>query len=269
LRAVVCADCHDPHAMRDQPADPPFVSGLVAGSPGVDRRGAPLERATYEYEICLRCHGDDTGDAEYVPRAVASTNTRLVFDPDNASVHPVFTGGRNPDVPSIPSTLTPDLTVSDQIACTSCHADDEDGSRGPHGSQYAPILRERYETGDGAVESFESYALCYRCHERESILGDESFRPSIARTTGSGGGHRGHLMAGISCAACHDPHGVPTAAGLAPPAGGDHTHLVNFDLRVAAPLPGAELPVFRDGGTQAGSCALVCHGVTHGPATYP
>jgi predicted CXXCH cytochrome family protein len=269
MRVVGCSDCHDPHAMRQQEATAPYVSGLVDGSPGVDRRGAEIERASFEYEICLRCHGDDAGDAEFVPRAVASTNNRLDFDPANASTHAVIERARAVDVPSIPSALSPGLTASDQVYCTSCHADDEGGSSGPHGSQFAPILRERYETGDGTPESLESYALCYRCHERESILRDDSFRPAALRTTASGGGHRGHLAAGISCAACHDPHGVPTAQGLAPPSSGDHTHLVNFDLRVAQPLPGATLPVFRDAGPQAGSCALVCHGVVHGPAVYP
>ena len=39
------------------------------------------------------------------------------------------------------------------IYCTTCHADDEGGSRGPHGSSFPPILRERYETADNTPES--------------------------------------------------------------------------------------------------------------------
>ncbi len=208
LTSVGCADCHNPHVVNDQQAELPYVSGATRGVPGVDRNGAEVATATYEYEICFRCHGDNTPDAEFIPRVVSSTNTRLDFDAGNPSFHPVVEMGRGADVPSIPSALEPRLTPSDQIGCTSCHADDEGGSRGPHGSDFAPILKERYETIDGTGESYESYALCYRCHERTSILADESFRTRAFRTTPSGGGHSGHLAAGAPCSACHDPHGV-------------------------------------------------------------
>ena len=40
----------------------------------------------------------------------------------------------------------------------------EGGSRGPHGSSFRPILTERYETADNTPESYDHYALCYRCH---------------------------------------------------------------------------------------------------------
>ena len=62
------------------------------------------------------------------------------------------------------------------IYCTTCHADDEGGSRGPHGSSFAPILKQRYETADNTPESYDNYALCYQCHDRTSILRDASFR---------------------------------------------------------------------------------------------
>ncbi len=175
LASVGCSDCHNPHVANDQQAELPYVSGALRGVPGVDRNGAKVFPATYEYEICFRCHGDNTPDSQYVPRVVGSTNTRLDFDANNASFHPVVEIGRSVDVPSLPSSLSPRMTASDQIGCTSCHADDEGGARGPHGSDFAPILKERYETVDGAGESYESYALCYRCHERTSILADRSF----------------------------------------------------------------------------------------------
>lgn len=256
LRSVTCADCHNPHLAREEPAEAPYVSGLLRGVAGVDRDGARLPAARYEYEICFKCHGDAAADFETVPRVVASTNTRLDFDTANPSYHPVVGMGRNLDLPSMPSTLAPGMTASRVVYCTSCHADDQGGARGPHGSTYAPILKERYETADGTPESYESYALCYRCHERTSLLADASFRRG-----GTGrGGHSGHLAAGAACAACHDPHGVNrTLAGDS----GSHTHLINFDRRVALPLPGAKDPEFTDAGSFAGSCALVCHGVVH------
>ena len=269
LAAVGCSDCHNPHVANDQPADPPYVSGALRGVPGVDRNGAQVFPATYEYEICFRCHGDNTPDSEFVPRVIASTNTRLDFDANNASFHPVVEMGRGVDVPSLPSSLSPRMTASDQIGCTSCHADDEGGSRGPHGSDFAPILKERYETIDGTGESYENYALCYRCHERASILADQSFRIRTFRSTPSGGGHSGHLAAGAPCSACHDPHGVPASGNEAFRPTGDHTHLINFDTRIVAPLPDGLPPSFKDNGSRSGSCTLVCHGVTHTALSYP
>jgi len=267
--AVGCVDCHNPHAANDDVAELPFLSGPLAGMPGVDRNGAEISPATYEYEICFRCHGDNSPDPEFVPRVVASTNTRLDFDPGNPSFHPVVEMGRALEVPSLPSTLSPRLTPGDQIACTSCHADDEGGARGPHGSSFPPILKERYETVDGTGESYENYALCYRCHERTSILADRSFRTRSFRTTPSGGGHSGHLAAGAPCSACHDPHGVDTSGNEAFRPTGDHTHLINFDNRIVAPVEGAQFPSFKDTGSRSGSCTLVCHGVTHLQTAYP
>ena len=228
----------------------------------MDRYGAEVNRATYEYEVCFKCHSDNTPDFNYVPRVIDVTNTRLAFDPSNSSYHPVISSGRNLNVPSIPSSFEPDMTASTMIYCSSCHADDEGGSNGPHGSQFRPLLRERYETADYTPESFENYALCYRCHDRNSILRDVSFQPRFQRA-GSGGGHSGHLAAGIPCSACHDPHGVNDTAGGTGMIRESFTHLINFDTRIVSPAPGAVHPAFRDTGTFSGSCALCCHGVLH------
>jgi hypothetical protein len=228
-----------------------------------------VPQATYEYEVCLKCHGDFTPDPEFVPRIVATTNARLAFDPGNASYHPVIAMGKNLNIPSIPSSFQPSATASEVMYCTTCHADDEGGARGPHGSNFAPILKERYETVDNTTESFDAYSLCYRCHERSSILADESFRQRTQRTTPSGGGHSGHLAAGASCAACHDAHGVYEQGQVGAAVTGSHTHLINFDRRVVLPRPGAQYPVFIDTGTFSGSCSLVCHGVDHDNLSYP
>lgn len=263
---ATCADCHNPHVGTDHEAEVPYVSGLLRGVGGVDRNGGILREATYEYEVCFKCHADNTPGLDYVSRVVPGTNTRLAFAVENASYHPVVGPGRNLDIPSIPSSFAPAMTASQQIYCTACHADDEGGSRGPHGSRYRPILRERYDTADNTPESFDAYALCYRCHDRSSILRDDSFKRATLRRTPSGGGHSGHLAAGAPCSACHDPHGVNEGAGRAT---GSHTHLVNFDVRIVQPRPGSAFPVFDDTGSFSGGCTLVCHGVTHDGTSYP
>jgi len=270
IRKVACADCHNPHLTSALQVEPPNVSGLLQGVPGMDRNGVAVRPATYEYEICFKCHADFSGDVPYVFRAVSQTNLRLAFDINNPSYHPVLDMGKNLSVPSIPSSLSPTMRASQIIGCTSCHADDQGGSRGPHGSSFPPILKERYETSDGWAESYDVYALCYRCHERSSILADVSFqKKAIGRTTPSGGGHSGHLLAGTSCATCHDPHGVKVPPGLPPGTTGDHTSLINFAAQAVQPVPGAVYPVFRQTGTFSGSCTLVCHGVTHKAWSYP
>jgi predicted CXXCH cytochrome family protein len=268
IRGVACVDCHEPHAANDRPAEAPYVSGRLQGVSGTDRHGVDLAAAVYEYEVCFKCHSDNAGDLDYVPRVRDTTNTRVAFDPLNPSYHPVVAMSRNLDVPSIPSSLEPALRPSQILYCTSCHADDEGGARGPHGSYFAPILKERYDTADGTPESYTAYALCYRCHERESILGDASFRRKRLPTTASGGGHSGHLAAGASCAACHDPHGVVPPGPGEPPTG-DHTHLVNFDTRVVQSRDGFLAPRFADAGRFEGNCTLLCHGFDHDQTAYP
>jgi hypothetical protein len=263
-RHAECADCHNPHAARAGAASAPFVSGRLERVSGVDANKAPVFPAVNEYEICFKCHADLAPQIPFIPRVVDSTNTRLEFTPTNPSYHPVVQAGKNPNVPSIPSSLEPALSTFSIIYCTDCHGDDAGVSRGPHGSSNPPILRERYETIDGTPESYTVYTLCYRCHNRTSILNDESFRKNVA--TGRGG-HSGHLAAGATCSACHDPHGIADDG-----VSGSHTHLVNFDTRIALPagsVPPADKPVFLDTGVFSGGCTLVCHGVTHNNLSYP
>ncbi|MGC2063427.1 MAG: cytochrome c3 family protein [Thermodesulfovibrionales bacterium] len=258
---VECVDCHNPHAVNNRTAVPPFISGMLDMVAGVDSNGLAATPAKYEYEICFRCHSDMTSQLPFVPRVVDSTNARVAFSLGNPSYHPVVGVGANLSIPSIPSALNPALSASSTIYCSDCHSDDGGLSRGPHGSVYAPILKERYETMDGTLENFQNYALCYRCHERDSILRDDSFRKS---SLSNKGGHSGHLAAGSPCSACHDPHGIRDDGAT-----GNHTNLINFDTRTVTPAAGNIYPFFTDLGSFRGSCTLVCHGKTHLNASYP
>jgi predicted CXXCH cytochrome family protein len=255
---VECADCHNPHASTGAISPPPLVPGSLSKVSGVSTAGTRVFPASYEYEVCFKCHADFNSSLPFVPRVINSANTRLEFSPSNPSYHPVVGIGRNPNVPSIPSTSEPSLTASSIIYCTACHSDDSGVSRGPHGSSYAPILRDRYETTDGTPESAAAYDLCYRCHNRTSILNDQSFRKN---------GHSGHLKKGATCSACHDPHGVADD-GLS----GSHTNLINFDTRIVFPIssvPPNNKPRFNDTGLFSGSCTLICHNKRHNNQSYP
>nr|MBF0221234.1 hypothetical protein [Desulfobulbaceae bacterium] len=269
---VECQDCHDPHSTYDNPAVAPFVSGSLTNVKGIDQAGSEQYPAAYEYEICFKCHSHTNTVVSYVNRYLDENDTRREFATTNPSYHPVIGAGVNLDVPSLPSVTSPDQSMDEYslIYCSDCHSGDDtakiggNGANGPHGSIYAPILRERYERADGTSESYQSYALCYRCHDRTNLLADQSFKRRTLGTTSSKGGHSGHTAVnGVSCSVCHDPHGVVDNS-----ASGDHTHLINFDSTVVSPASGEIYPLFDDTGNFTGSCALICHGVTHGSASH-
>lgn len=185
-RHVSCYDCHDPHLVtRDNP---------LKGVSGYSGKGVTAKEVKKDYEVCYLCHSDSAN----LP--VSSSNMARKFDPGNASFHPIETAGRNRFVPSLRSPLSANST----IGCSDCHSnDDRMGPKGPHGSNYEGLLKANY-TREPGPESPNAYQLCYDCHNRNSILNDESFRS-----------HKRHVLySGVSCSQCHDSHGSATYANL-------------------------------------------------------
>lgn len=236
---VECADCHNPHrATRSGPAQPPFLKPAMAGATGVSSAGLSTAEAQFEYEVCYKCHGSRNVSGPTVDRVFDNSDISKAFEPINASYHPVQTQGRNPDVPS----LLQQFNTTSMIYCTDCHGSDDPDTNGPHGSRYEPLLTHDYSTRDNTVESPQAYALCYNCHNRASILADESFEK-----------HNKHIDdENTSCATCHDPHGVR-----------ENTHLINFDRSVVSPAGNGVGPTFTELGARSGSCTLSCHGRDH------
>ena len=110
-----------------------------------------------------------------------------------------------------------------------------------------------YRTLDNTPESPSNYALCYSCHSRDSILGDESFAE-----------HDKHIREEETpCSVCHDPHGVSAVQGNPT----NNSHLINFDTVVVRPNSLGDLR-FEDRGRYAGSCDLSCHGSDHQDKEY-
>jgi predicted CXXCH cytochrome family protein len=253
---VECVDCHNPHRVNSMMASAPAVGGTQLGVPGVSTSGLAKAAADFSYEICYKCHADNNVKS-FVPitRQLSQINTRLEFDLTNPSYHPVEGVGNNPNVPSL---ISP-YTETSVIYCTDCHNSDSSadtggpGPDGPHGSMYSPILEQNYSTLDNNTESVFEYALCYKCHDRESILGDDSFA-----------NHDEHVTEEDSpCSACHDPHGVSATQGNSV----NNSHLINFDLNIVAPNESGLL-MFEDLGTFRGQCYLSCHGKDHDPENY-
>jgi predicted CXXCH cytochrome family protein len=224
-----CGDCHHHHAVSS--------GNTAAGVTGVDRGRGKVREVGFEYEVCFKCHSNSAnlpGDQR---------DKTAQFDISNPSFHPVVSAGRNNRMPSLISPLTP----ASLIKCSDCHNnDDRGGPRGTHGSTYRHILVRNYSEMDGLEGPFQ-YALCYGCHRRSSILGNESFPY-----------HREHVVnAAASCKTCHNSHGSSR-----------NTHLIDFDRISVRPGRTGRLD-FIDFGQGAGQCFLNCHGKDHNPATYP
>lgn len=227
--ALSCSNCHDDHYLVKGSATHPTNQ--------VKQIGNARHGPSPEYQLCYRCHGTS---------ANTGTDIERLFRTSNPSYHPVQAVGRSTDVPS----LIQPYTAQSIIACTDCHgSDNANGPRGPHGSAFEPILKAHYRTEDGHTESAYEYALCYRCHSRNTVLGEMSnFRY-----------HKKHVVDEKSpCRACHNSHGSV-----------QYTHLINFDTTYVTPSRGNGKLEFRDLGARRGACSLRCHDEDHDDETYP
>jgi predicted CXXCH cytochrome family protein len=253
-RHVECADCHGPHeaaARVDLPGaatTPRPASGPLAGVRGVNLAGIEVDPASYEYELCLRCHADSLGmPAAPTQRQFPETNVRLEFNGSKASYHPVAVQGTNSSVPS----LLAGWDETSLMSCTTCHNNDDGpvaggaGANGPHGSDWPSLLERRYETADNTNFSEANYAMCFKCHSWSSIASDNTF-----------GEHDKHIRGeDTPCNVCHDPHAS------------DNPKLINFDTSVVSPSNSGTLS-YVSTGTHSGSCTLNCHGKNHPNWSY-
>lgn len=223
---------------------------------GISISGSFVREATFEYEVCLKCHGVNQDVDPVVFRVDRVSNVRLKIEPQNASFHPIADVGRNPNITGLISPLTP----ASRTPCTSCHNDDGaalGGSgtpRGPHGSNYRPILAAEYHLeATMGTESYQLYALCYGCHDRNVLL-----------TRRDGFPHALHVAEkGATCASCHDAHGSR-----------QNPHLINFMSRdltgkaVVSASTSGQLQ-YQSLGPGRGRCSLTCHGTDHNQKEYP
>lgn len=241
---VECEDCHNPHAVNDLKVSAPLAGGSLSGVRGIDQNGNAVSEVQYEYEVCYRCHTQNSATRNTISRQIEQNNVRLEFESDNPSFHPVTDVGANSNVPSL---IAP-LNETSRIYCSDCHSSNNSEANGPHGSIYPQILKYRYETKNNTFESNSAYELCYSCHSRNSILNDESFKYHSLHIKGEN----------TSCAICHDPHGISSSQGSST----NNTHLINFNVSAVSENNDGELK-FVDNGEQSGYCLLRCHNKTH------
>jgi predicted CXXCH cytochrome family protein len=216
-RHASCFDCHNVHTSEK--------GKTFKGLSGYRGNHVKVKQATYEYEICFKCHADS---------ANAPVDVSQDFDVSNVSFHPVESFGKSSIVPSLRRGR---FSASSLITCSDCHGnDDRSGPKGPHGSIYAPILKFQDDNTLGP-ESPERYRLCYECHDRTSILSDQSFKA-----------HKTHIIYNrISCSQCHSAHGSRT-----------NPSLINFDSKFVFPTARGQI-LFTAGTPGTPKCLLSCH----------
>jgi formate-dependent nitrite reductase cytochrome c552 subunit len=258
---VECVDCHNPCLTRHEItplSSPPLINGRLAEVTIAKTTDGAKTMATTEYEVCTKCHAENSFTPAAVPRLIQSSDENLRFAQENPSFHPVKVPGKAVNVPSLRSAIAGfvpfrSLSAQSLIYCTDCHNSNAaskvggNGPSGPHGSLYPHQLMDRYEQDSYPLAYAESnYALCYRCHD-QTVLLDPS-RSSFPL-------HQSHLESHqVPCSVCHDPHGVPFALGATPQA---NSRLINFDRR------------FVTSGSFNGwtrSCTVSCHPTN--PKTY-
>lgn len=266
-RHAECVDCHNSHLTEK---GNPF-RGLKGR-----RVGNFIGEIEQEYQLCYRCHSESAN----LPGT--STDKHLEFKVSNPSYHPVEGEGKNTYVISLKEPYASKKERPGEIStitCGDCHGNDNpNGPRGPHGSAFRGLLKLNYQMEDGRPESAFAYELCYKCHDRTSILNNESFPYHALHIQGRLGGQDG-----ASCFACHDAHGSS-----------QYQHLIRFDEEAVKETTGRVAAVAdatarvkaskettlwetKSGkrkydaegyAARHGACYLNCHGVEHNPKTY-
>lgn len=237
-----CVDCHEPHLVEK---DNPY-RGLKGR-----RVGNFMADIVEEYELCYRCHSESAN----LPGN--STNKHEEFKTTNPSFHPVEGEGKNTFVISLKEPYVAQKQKPNDvslISCRDCHGSDSaEATKGPHGSNYSGLLVLNYQMEDERSESEQEYALCYKCHDRVSILSNESFPYHSLHIEGSLGGQDG-----TSCFTCHDAHGS-----------NEYLHLIRFNEDVVFENANRKLQYENQGySARHGACYLNCHGVEHNPLEY-
>lgn len=290
-RHAECPDCHNSHAANAAAAQPPLVSGALAGVTGQSANNAFLPYAANEYEVCFKCHGDSANKPQSLDRSTAGVgygrnpqrqfavgnpntfNTRTEFTMSN-SYHPV-TRARNlspVEVPSLRASLMDlggaplsnrPLSSGSQIYCSDCHNSDSgrnlgaagSGPAGPHGSNL-PHLLERasvMEPAPGTPGSGSGIAYTLANNALCDKCHDVQNSVLADRSFSK---HSLHVVSQqTGCSTCHDPHASQSPM------------LVNFDRSIVAPNSAGALQFIRTSPGH-GTCSLRCHGEDHNNLAY-
>lgn len=261
-RHVECSDCHNPHALagdmmaqrapeasnRNRRVGRVRVNNGGPGSTPVFEYLLPSDTGnlTREYEICFKCHSSWTSQPPGQP------DMARLFNPNNASYHPVEDQGKSLNID--PNAFVNGYNAFSTLFCSDCHGSEDGENRGPHGSQYADLLRRPYEANSFPRTTTRD-ELCFLCHSYEAYADQlgAAFQHQASRFNppATAEGHAYHVgEKNIPCSACHNSHGSPQ----------------NGALIVTDRRPGLVQFSMQGNG---GSCTATCHGSKSYNLNYP
>lgn len=270
-----CTGCHDPHGKE---------RGRLRVT-AFDARGQLLGRRPQSVaEVCFGCHAGP----EAAPLQSGQSDLGALFAKGTASSHAIgATAAGRSELPSLRTS-----TFKGPLDCGSCHGNpDPSGANGPHISTQAAILKASFgREKDLARLGERANDLCFLCHDKQSILANQSFSfhgQHLSGFTNSGSlaaqrqapalseaaavlglrsprdfrpGRSGAYLPGYgepaTCATCHASHG-----SLRQPS------LIEFDRSVVSPSS-VGAPSFQRIGLGRGTCTLSCHGYDHVQTRY-
>lgn len=298
-RHAECADCHNPHAAKNNaaPSTAPALQQALLGATGVSSTGSSLAPATNEYEVCFKCHAGSSNkpqqqgwDSAFGRTAYRQSMIGLP-DPYNAAEefkstiarHNVALPFSGASVPSLRANMrdlndnvTTRAVASGNIYCSDCHnselarSDGGAGASGPHSSKWQHLLERRYEvnTPTSATAGDPVITVPYStgvtgpyalCDKCHDVDGYLINGADV----GFGGLHKRHVQAdGMACSSCHAGHGIQ---------GGDtrhHGNLIDPDTAIVGG-PGVAMPadtLYIN--TAMRTCNLMCHGHQHLSKSY-
>ena len=299
-----CSDCHNSHTLDNSNASETpggwTVSGALKNVPGVGvtnnaTGSTPLftlkSSATYEYELCFKCHSSFTVLPTYTTPSYGLQDKAKEFNTNNYSYHPVEGMGTN-QTPRMAANLAGTsgnkvwtLATTSVIRCTSCHSSYRNTTDFTgHTSRYMGILRNNYRDRvlrtNAEIYADADFALCFSCHANgpfstssDNLRSDTNFRyhgKHTRETKGEGSASTDINVAGAGrglalCAECHwRLHGnTGTTAS-------NSKRLVNFAPNVepssthdAGGSSGPKFILLTEGDPDTGACLLKCHGKDH------
>ncbi len=264
-RSVECRDCHDVHmaqanahtysttatSTRNQVSNP--IKGVLGWAVNYDSpsvlgnfvapdapRYSYANPATYEYQICFKCHSGNSWNFGTAPNGMspngpavtraAETDLAQEFSPKNKSGHPVVTGLNNYSNSGAPKALPTTAMVApwntnvgtQTMMCSDCHNTDaaSPAAQGPHGSAAKFMLRgpnvywptdasgNLYTLGNNPTSnSLLSGLFCMNCH----TLRNNSATNDTTAWSGNNvhWEHSGPQISNRPCVNCHIviPHG--------------------------------------------------------------
>lgn len=237
-----CLECHRPHAsdhakqLKNEPEQ--LCGSCHEGILQIATSASHPHAAVTDARACLNCHTPHGSDnQEHLVKDTVSTclqchDKPIVVDKDRT-------------IPGVPELANPEFYKHGPVVkggCSGCHD--------VHGGTHTNLLVEPYPQGFYQAYSDQTYALCFKCHDKQLVLAQPTDKQTGFRS-GTRNLHAVHVdksPQGRSCRACHNVHASRSPSLLA--------DKVTFGEW--------QLPVNYKKSEYGGSCAPGCHK----PATY-